>query len=447
MPNAGTIIRNATLLCLSDEHPDPLLADILIQDGLIAAIGEIAAIDDHEEFDATGCLVMPGLVNAHMHCWQTAMRGMATDLTLPGYLGLIHGTMAPRMTATDMAAAGLAAALNQLAAGTTTVADWCHNIPTPEHANAAIQGLQDAGIRAVFLHGFPHKARDGSPADITTLCHDRSVLTHLQDGQLKAGGDLVRLGMAILGPHYSTVEAATADLELAHELGVIVSMHHSGGPARSQDGWTKVTERGLLDQSINIVHGNAFSDDQLRQLVDLGVTFTSTPEVEMSAGHGEPITDRLLTLGSGPSLGVDIESGISAEMLTVARFALAQQRAADHRTARASGHPFATQNRTTARDALLWATVRGAEALGLQKSVGRLRRGMAADLIVIAAHHLNLAGGGDPYATVLCAGSTNIEAVMVAGEWRKRDGKLVDADIDAIAHQLFELRQRLELLR
>ena len=443
MNHPRTAIRNATLICLSPEHPDPLRADLLVHEGRIEAIGIIPSLPDLEEFDATGCLVMPGFVNAHMHCWQTGLRGMATDLTLPNYLGLIHAAMAPRFTPDDMAIAGQCAALNQLDSGTTTVADWCHNIITPEHADAAIQGLQDARIRAVFLHGFPLRARDGSKADIATLCHDRAALVRLQDGVLRAQDGLVKLGMAILGPHYSEAEAATADLELAHELGAIASMHHSGGPARSQGGWANVEERGLLDCTVNIVHGNSFSDQELLRLTELGVSFTVTPEVEMSAGHGDPITNRLLTLGSGPSLGVDIESGISAEMLTVARLALAEQRAADHRAARAAGLPFAAMNRTTARDALLWATVRGAAALGLEEKTGQLRSGMAADLIVIDTRHLNLAGGNDPFATALNASAENIVAVMVAGDWRKRDGKLVGADLGRETGRLLESQARL----
>ena len=123
-------------------------------------------------------------------------------------------------------------------------------------------------------------------------------------------------------------------------------------------------------------------------------------------------------------------------MLTVARFALAHERAAYHGSARDGGLPFAAINRSTARDALLWATVRGAEALGLQDRVGRLRQGMAADLIVINTNHLNLAGGSDPYATALNANPANIEAVMVAGEWRKRGGKLVGVDTKAVSSKL-----------
>jgi 5-methylthioadenosine/S-adenosylhomocysteine deaminase len=430
------IIRNATLICFSEDHPAPIKADLLVRGTTIEAISRIGDIPGAETFDASDCIVMPGLINAHMHCWQTALRGMAVDAALPTYLGTIHGKMAPKLQPDDMAIAGLAAALGQIDSGTTTIGDWCHNIPTPDHVDAAIDGLRQAGTRAVFFHGFPHRGRDDEPADITTLSHDRATLVRIQDGPLKRTAGLISMGMAILGPHYSTTEAAIADLALAHELGVVASMHHSGGPARSLDGWAKATELGLLDAQINIVHGNTFSADQLRQLVELGVNFTSTPEVEMSAGHGEPITKRLLDLGTGPSLGVDIESGISGEMLTVARFALAHERAAYHGSARDGGLPFAAINRSTARDALLWATVRGAEALGLQDRVGRLRQGMAADLIVINTNHLNLAGGSDPYATALNANPANIEAVMVAGEWRKRGGKLVGVDTKAVSSKL-----------
>src|SRR6185295_12415934 len=81
---------------------------------------------------------------------------------------------------------------------------------------------------------------------------------------------------------------------------------------------------------INIVHGNNLTDAQLSAMVGLGVSFSITPENEMAQGHGHPITGRLRALGAAPSLGVDLESAIGGDMLTVARMALAAQRELDN---------------------------------------------------------------------------------------------------------------------
>jgi cytosine/adenosine deaminase-related metal-dependent hydrolase len=86
-------------------------------------------------------------------------------------------------------------------------------------------------------------------------------------------------------------------------------------------------QRGLVGPHINIVHGNNLTDDQLKAFVDLGVSFSITPENEMAQGHGHPITGRLRALGSGPSVGVDLESAISGDMFAWRAWRSASQRA------------------------------------------------------------------------------------------------------------------------
>jgi hypothetical protein len=58
---------------------------------------------------------------------------------------------------------------------------------------------------------------------------------------------------------------------------------------------------------MNIVHGHALDDAQLKRFCDLGMSFSAAAENEMSQGHGHPITGRLRKLGHAPSLGVDLE--------------------------------------------------------------------------------------------------------------------------------------------
>ena len=99
-------------------------------------------------------------------------------------------------------------------------------------------------------------------------------------------------------------------------------MHQGGGEAKTPGGWEALMARGLVGPHINIVHGNNLTDAQLKAFVDLGVSFSITPENEMAQGHGHPITGRLRALGSAPSVGVDLESAISGDMFTVARMAL-----------------------------------------------------------------------------------------------------------------------------
>ena len=128
-----------------------------IEDDRIAAIGPSGTTPrmDAEMVDGRGKIVIPGLVNAHMHTWQTALRGVASNWTLLEYFKKMHAGLATVFRPEDLHIATLVGALNQINCGTTTLVDWCHNNPTPAHNDAAIDALQEAGIRAAFFHGTP----------------------------------------------------------------------------------------------------------------------------------------------------------------------------------------------------------------------------------------------------------------------------------------------------
>jgi 5-methylthioadenosine/S-adenosylhomocysteine deaminase len=430
------LLRGAQVITMAPGEPDLPQADILIEGDRIAAVAPMIDAEDAEPVDAAGRIIIPGLVNAHMHTWQTALRGVSADWTLLEYFRWMHAGLATHFTPDDVRIGTLAGALNQIACGTTTLGDWCHNNPTPAHTDAAIDGLREAGIRAVFLHGSPKPdPRPGEP-HFSEIPHPRAEIERLLRGPFASRDGLLTLGMAILGPHYSTTEVALADFRLARELGLIASMHQGGGPPKSPDGWDAVERAGLIGPGINITHGNDLPDDRLQRFVDAGVTFTSTPENEMGQGHGHPITGRLLALGTAPSLGVDVESVVSGEMLTVARIAMAHQRALDHARIRRDTGAIAQAPSISSREALSWITQRGAQALGLADRVGCIRPGMQADLVLIDTRALNLWPPHDPVATVLQASLANIEAVMIAGVWRKRDGRLLYPDVDRVLAEL-----------
>ena len=232
-----------------------------------------------------------------------------------------------------------------------------------------------------------------------------------------------------------------ADLRAADERSLIASMHQSGG--QPADAWEAVRAADLLGPRTNIVHGAGLTDEWLTMLAGLGVTFTTTPENELGQGHCAPITGRLLGLGRAPSLGTDTETAVAGEVLTAARIALAHQRGLDHERLRLETGMMSMTASVSSKQALSWATVEGARALGLDDRVGRLERGMRADLVVIDARALNLWPAYDPIAAALHASLANIEAVMIAGRWRKRDHCLTDVDPDELRSRLLESGARL----
>jgi cytosine/adenosine deaminase-related metal-dependent hydrolase len=424
---ARTLIRGATILTM-DAQGDLPAGDLLVEGERIAAIAPALAADDAVVIDGRGCIVIPGLVNAHMHTWQTALRGLAANWTLLEYFRKMHAGLATVFTPEDLHIATLVGALNQLNTGTTTLADWCHNNPTPAHNDAAIDALLRSGIRAAFFHGTPKPDPKPGERPFWEVPHPRAEVERLL--RAHQGRSLLTVQTAVLGPHYSTLEVALHDFRMARELGLIASLHQGGGPARTPGGWEQLEAAGLLGDHVNIVHGHALDDAQLARFCDLGMSFSAAAENEMTQGHGHPITGRLRALGRAPSLGVDLESVLSGDMLTQARVALGMQRTLDnaaHREAHGSIPPTST---ITTREALAWVTVEGARMLKQLDRIGTLAPGKQADLVLIRADGLNMRPVHDPVSTVVMQTSlADIDSVMVAGQWKKRSGQLVGVDV------------------
>lgn len=422
-----TLIRGATVITL-DAQGDLPRADVLVTDDRITEIAPTLHADDAEVVEATGCIVIPGLVNAHMHTWQTALRGLAANWTLLEYFQKMHAGLATVFEPDDLYIATLVGALNQLNCGTTTLADWCHNNKTPAHNDAAITGLLESGIRAAFFHGTPKPDPKPGERPFWEVPHPRAEVERL----LKAhqGRDLLSVHAAVLGPHYSTLDVALHDFRMVRELGVVGSLHQGGGPARTPEGWEQLEAAGLLGPQINIVHGHALSEAQLKRFCDLGMSFSAAAENEMTQGHGHPITGRLRQLGKAPSLGVDLESVLSGDMLTQARVALGMQRSLDNAAYRAAHGSIPPTSTITTREALQWITVEGARMLGQLDRIGTLAPGKQADLVLIRADDLNMQPVHDPVSTVVMQTTlANIDSVMVAGRWKKRHGRLLAVDL------------------
>ncbi len=429
-----TLIRGATVVTMDAQGVLPR-ADILVTDDVITQIAPGLVVDGAQVVDATGCIVIPGLINAHMHTWQTALRGVAANWTLPEYFRKMHAGLATAFAPEDLHIATRVGALNQLNCGTTTLADWCHNNRTPEHNDAAVAGLLASGIRAAFFHGTPKPDPKPGETPFWEVPHPRAEVERLL--KKHQGHPLLSVHAAVLGPHYSTLDVALHDFRMARELNVIASLHQGGGPARTPGGWQVLEDEGLLGEHVNIVHGHALDDQQLARFCALGMSFSAAAESEMSQGHGHPLTGRLRKLGKAPSLGVDLESVMSGDMLTQARIALGIQRSLDNVAHREAAGSIPATSTIPAIEALSWVTVEGARMLRQLDRIGTLKAGKQADLVLVRADTLNMQPVHDPVAAVVFQASlANVDSVMVAGRWKKRDGRLLDVDLPPLLAEL-----------
>src|SRR5271155_5858736 len=154
------ILKGGFVVTMDESLGDLSNADVLVRDGVIAAVGRglSTSIRGADVIDATGRLVIPGLVDTHRHVWQGAIGGFTPQMTGAGYGPAVLTGIAPRYSPDDIYAGTLWGALQALDAGITTIADWAHNDQSPAPADADLRGLRDSGIRGYFLYGGPGPA-------------------------------------------------------------------------------------------------------------------------------------------------------------------------------------------------------------------------------------------------------------------------------------------------
>lgn len=413
--------------------------DLLIENGRIAAVAPQLQADDAEIVDATDMIVLPGLVNAHVHTWQSALRGIAGDWTVGKYMQAMHGGLAGYFEPDDVYIANLMGAINSLNCGTTTLVDWCHCNRSPEITDAAVQGLTESGARALFLHGSPKPNAKPGQKHFSEIPMPRDEVERLRKGAFASNDRLVTLGLAILGPCYSVRDVTRADVLLAREFGLIASMHVGGGIWLQPDGFDRLLAEGLVGDNFNIVHGNDMKPDLVRALAGQGVQFTATAEIELQMGYGDPLTGVLASCGAPLSIGTDVEPASRSDMFSAMRTTLQHER---HRRtleilAETGSRPM--EMPVTARQALEWATINGARMAGLADKIGSLTPGKQADIILLRADDLAMFPVTDPVVSaVMQGGIAQVDTVLVAGKTMKRGGKLL---VDGLAGKKAALRQ------
>ncbi len=435
------LIRGGRVLTMDPATRDLDEADVLVRGSEIAAV-EPGIEADAEVIDATGCVVMPGFVDTHRHTWQTAMRGICADWTLLDYFRGVRLNLSALYRPEDMYAGNHLGALEALDAGVTTLLDFSHCTNTPEHADEAIRGLGDAGIRAVFAYGFyPVPLTEPGFADHEARLADarrvRSEHFSSDDALLTMGVAATELGLVPL-------DASRMEFGIAEELEALLTAHTG---SVNDPLWPREVEilhgAGLLGPGQVHVHCNGCTDPELGLLADHGCAVSCTPETELQMGMGFPVIGRSIACGIKPSLGCDIASNNSGDMLTQLRMGLQTHRALANQDLLDRDEMAETLD-LTVRDALEMATIDGARAMGLDSRIGTVAPGKQADLILVRSDSAARAPAADPAeAVALQSSRADVGTVLVGGTIVKRGGELLVADADRVRRLADESRSHI----
>jgi cytosine/adenosine deaminase-related metal-dependent hydrolase len=223
----------------------------------------------------------------------------------------------------------------------------------------------------------------------------------------------------------------TGEWQLARELGIPITVHVAMGRLAGRFGMIKQLDAlGLLGADTTYVHCCHFSEEEWQLVRDSGGTISVAPQVEVQMGHGWPPLLKALRLGLRPSLSIDVVTTVPGDMFTQMRAAFGTDRGRVNEAAFGPNEQV-PKDVLTAREMLQAATLDGAYVAGLEGRTGSLTPGKQADVVMLDARSVNMAPVIDPVAAVvLCADVSNVDTVIVGGEFRKRDGRLL-ADVDA----------------
>ncbi len=434
MSSKRLLIRNGFVVSMDPEVGDVYRGEVLVEDGKIVDIGSDLGVSDAEQVDASGMIVMPGFVDTHRHTWQTPVRGILPSCTLDHYFAVMLGSVGGHYRPEDVHIGDYAGSLEALNGGVTTLLDWSHISNTPDHSDAAIQGLKDAGIRAVYAHGMPTGGEWWSFSD---LPHPEDI-RRIRDTYFSSDDGLLTLAMAARQPGNSNFDVAKHDWALARELGIPISVHvgmrlHNLHYQPVKD----MHDLGLMGPDICYIHMTDLTDEELDWIAESGGKASIAPYVEMLMGHGPPPIGKLLARGVRSSLSVDVVSSVPGEMFTQMRVALAYDRILEFTDT--PDEAFAP--RLTHQDVLQFATIDGARSCFLDHKVGSLTPGKQADIVLLKTDVINTAPVIDPQATIVSfADTANVDSVFVAGEAVKRNGQLLGVDMKSVVQRLEESR-------
>ena len=320
--------------------------------------------DDAAEIDATGGIVMPGMIDTHRHMWQTAMRGYGADWTLTQYFVWYYLQWGKVFRPEDIYAGNLLAAIEAIDAGVTTTVDWSHGLQTIEHADAAVDALTEVPGRFVLAYG---NIQQG-PWEWSAAPEFRDFVSR----RFGAANDMLGFQMAfdVTGDPAFPERAA---FEVARDLGVPVTTHAGVWGATNDDGIRLMHENGFMTPATIYVHAATLTRDSYNRIAATGGSASVSTESEQSAGQGYPPTWQLREHDIPVSLSMDTSVWWSGDLFSAMRSTLGADRSREHLEAHARQETV-TNCHLRAEDVVDWATRGGAKALGLDSAVGSSSR-------------------------------------------------------------------------
>ena len=412
---------------------------IVISNGLITELvadGCEPKTPIDQVFDASRHVLLPGLVNTHHHLYQTLTRAFppALNKRLFPWLQTLYPVWAKLQP--DMLHAATELGLAELMlSGCTTVADHHYLFPQAltEAIDIQVSAAGKIGNRVMLTRGSMSLGQDdGGLPPQSTVQTDAAILDDCQrvisQFHQTGPGAMVQLALAPCSPFSVTTELMKETAKLARANNVRLHTHLAETEDENSFCLKTFGLRPLdylesvdwLANDVWLAHGIHFNDEEIQRLGKAKTGIAHCPSSNMVLASGICRTKELQAAGAHVGLGVDgSASNDGSNMIQEVRQALLINRLRYQ------------ADEVTHQDALYWATKGSAQVLG-RNDIGELAIGKQADIALFNLDEPRFSGSHDPLAALILCGAHSADYVMVAGQWKVEQGRLINSDIDEI---------------
>jgi 8-oxoguanine deaminase len=443
----GTLlIRNARLLVTIDEARRRIPGgSILVRDNVIEAVGPAAELPPSASrvIDASNMVILPGLINAHHHLFQTLTRALPAVQNAELFDWLVHlYPIWAELTPEGAYISALVGLAELLLSGCTTTTDQLYILPNGVRHDDEIRAARELGVRFHPCRGSMSLGRSqgGLPPD--SLVQTEAEILSDTERLVAAYHDpqpysMLRIVVAPCSPFSVAEESLRRSAIWARERGLRLHTH----VAETADEERFCLERcgcrpveymrrlGWVGPDVWFAHAVHLNSEEIATLAETGTGVAHCPSSNMRLGSGIAPVRELLDAGAPVGLAVDgSASNDSSHMLAEARMALLLQRVSKGATALA------------VEEALEMATLGGARVLG-RDDIGALAPGKAADLIGIDLDRLNYAGAAphDPVGALLLCTPPTVDLSIINGRVVVEDGRIPGLDVERLIPRHNEL--------
>jgi 5-methylthioadenosine/S-adenosylhomocysteine deaminase len=388
--------------------------------------------------DATGMLVVPGLINTHNHLFQNLVKGIGDEMYLLPWVETLILPTANEMTPDETYLGALLGCLEAIKSGTTALMDFMFGVPNIETHRAVLRAIRDSGIRGFMGRATRDLNPDSGWRDPWYLPLPEVFEQMRQLAREFPSG----LAVPSVLPAPGTMRTMTVDgllqvKEWASTEGSQITIHmgeHTEERETSIDRWgmsafAKGEEIGFLGPDVVAAHCVKLDESELEIVARTGTQVSYNPASNAYLGNGIAPIVRMLELGIDVSLATDGGACSNTEdMLEALKWGVLMQKAAaqDPRV-------------LNARDVLRLATVGGAKALGLPADLGALEVGRLADFFVFDPYRLKSVPMHEPLSTLVYTGAqSNVDTVVVDGKVVLSNGTFATIDERAFAQEVHE---------